>query len=79
MSVEDGVALLEEPLPASRFERLALTFDFYTDEPVVIAALALPNERVAKELFYIPAVTLFALVLWRQRRRAPTARTAGQS
>ena len=76
VSIEEGAALLEEPLPASRFEDLALTFDFYADEPVEIAALSLPNERVAKEVFYIPAVLLFALVLWRQRRRAPATRAA---
>ena len=76
VSIEDGAALLEEPLPASRFEDLALTFDFYADEPIVIATLSLPNERVAKEVFYIPAVLLFALVLWRQRRRASATRAA---
>ena len=76
VSIEDRAALLEEPLPASRFEDLALAFDFYADEPVVIATLSLPNERVAKEVFYIPAVLLFALVLWRQRRRASATRAA---
>ena len=77
VSIEDEAALLDEPLPASRFESLALTFDFYADEPVVVSALALPNERVVKELFYIPAIVLFALVYWLQRRRAGGALREG--
>ena len=76
VSVGDGTALLEEPLPASPFEHLALSFDFYADEAVVVSSVSLPNERVAKEVFYLPALLLFALVYWMQRRRAGSAKAA---
>ena len=76
VSIEDGAALLEEPLPASRFESLSISFDFYADEPVVISTVSLPNERVAKEVFYVPALLLFALIYWLQRRRASLAKAA---
>ena len=74
VTVEDGTARIEEPLPASRFESLSRSFDFYADEPVVVSVVSLPNERMAKELFHVPALALFALVYWLQHRRAGRAK-----
>jgi len=67
--VEDGVAKLEEPFPGSAYEYLGRQLDFYSDAPVVIAEIALPRSRIAKEIFYIPAVLLIGLVILVQRRR----------
>ena len=66
---EDGVAKLEEPLPGSKFENLSKTFDFYGDKPVVVSEVKLPNDRMPKEVFYIPALLLLGFVIMMQRRR----------
>ena len=73
LMMEDGKAKLEEPLPGSPFESLSRTFDFYADDPVEIAIVALPRDRVPKEVFYLPAILVIALVVLLQRRRAAMA------
>jgi len=60
---------LDEPFPGTPFFRLAQELDFYADEPVVVESVAVPAERMPKELFYIPALLLLLIVLWSQRRR----------
>ena len=75
LMVEEGKAKLEEPLPGSPFENLSRTFDFYADVPVEIASVALPRDRMPKEVFYLPALLVIALVILLQRRRAATAST----
>ena len=72
--IEDGKARLEEPLLGSPFESLGRTFDFYADDPVEIASIALPRDRMPKEVFYLPAILVVVLVIFMQRRRAMTAR-----
>ena len=68
--VDGDKALFEEPLPGSKFEKLSNTYDFYDDaKPVVVSAVKVPNDRVLKEVFYIPALFLLALVIMLQRRR----------
>ncbi|MDA0342396.1 MAG: DUF3394 domain-containing protein, partial [Proteobacteria bacterium] len=60
----------EEPLPGTKFEALSNAYDFYVDDnPVVISAVKVPNDRVIKEIFYIPALFLLGLVIMLQRRR----------
>lgn len=66
---EKEIAKLEEPLPGSMFEGLGRSFDFYGDKIVRVASVALPRERMAKEVFYIPAVLLLIFVIMMQRRR----------
>ena len=61
--------MFEEPFPGSKFESLSSAFDFYDDDPVVVSGIDLPNERVAKEMFYIPAFGLLAIVVVLQLRR----------
>ena len=68
--IEDGKARLEEPLLGSPFESLGRTFDFYADDPVEIASVALPRDRMPKEVFYLPALLAIVLVVFIQRRRA---------
>jgi hypothetical protein len=69
VTVDDDAAAMEEPLPGSPFVSLGRKFDFYGDDQVVIETVSIPNERVAKEIFYIPAVLLLALVVTLQFRR----------
>ena len=68
--MEDGRAMLEEPLFGSQFENLGRIFDFYADDPVEIASIALPRDRMPKEVFYVPALLAIVLVVALQRRRA---------
>ena len=69
INVEDGVAKMDEPLPGSKFESLSKNYDFYGDTPVSISGVLVPNERMPKEVFYIPAVVLLLLIILMQRRR----------
>ena len=69
--MDDGQALLEEPLPGSTFASLGRQVDFYGDEPVKLTAILLPTERIFKEIFYIPALLLLGMVILLQRRRQP--------
>lgn len=67
--IEGKMAKLEEPLPASKFEKQLGTFDFYGDKSVVITNVEVPNDRMPKEIFYIPALLLLGVVILFQRRR----------
>lgn len=66
---EDGKAVLDEPLAGTAFFSDFQSLDFYGDTPVEIATVQVPAERMAKEVFYIPALILLALVVLMQRRR----------
>lgn len=72
---EDGKLLLDEPFggpdliqPVSGQE-----FDYYADDPVQITRVEVENERMPKELFFIPALLLLAGIVLVQRRRATQA------
>lgn len=68
---EDGLLRLDEPFPGTPyFEALGTDYDFYGDEPAVLAEVALENERMPKEIFFIPALLLMLLIAGVQRRRA---------
>jgi len=69
ITLDGDAAAMEEPLPGSPFEGLGRKFDFYGDDPVVIETVSVPNERVVKEVFYIPAVLLLAVIVMLQFRR----------
>ena len=71
--MEDGKAKLEEPLPGSPFENLSRIFDFYADDPVEVASIALARDRVPKEIFYLPALLVIVVVIFIQRRRTAAA------
>ncbi|WP_310620442.1 TRAP transporter permease [Flexibacterium corallicola] len=66
---EDGKILLDEPFPGTAFSSELQTFDFYGDVPVEIVSSQVDAERVWKEIFYIPALLLLAIVVISQRRR----------
>jgi TRAP transporter 4TM/12TM fusion protein len=71
--IEDGQAKLEEPFrpgPAGSVPGQKLgDFDFYGDEAVHVAEIQVESERMPKEIFYLPALLLLALVVMLQRRR----------
>ncbi|MGI9365453.1 MAG: TRAP transporter permease [Rhizobiaceae bacterium] len=70
VSVEDGMAKIDEPLPQTPFfEKIGKLFDFYGDDPVVVSRVRSEAERMPKEVFYIPAFILLAGVFFLQRRR----------
>ena len=65
---EEGAAL-EEPFAGTAFFQTLQLFDFYADPLVRIDKVQLPAERMAKEIFYIPALLLLGIVVMLQRRR----------
>ncbi|MCA0963355.1 TRAP transporter permease [Salipiger bermudensis] len=68
---EDGRLLLDEPFPGTPlFDQIGTEYDYYADTPVVISAVEVENERMAKEWFFIPALLLLAGVVMIQRPRA---------
>ncbi|MBO6896454.1 MAG: TRAP transporter permease [Shimia sp.] len=68
---EDGKLLLEEPFPGTPyFGSLGTEYDYYGDTPVVISQVEVENERMPKELFFIPALLLLAGLMLIQRPRA---------
>ena len=69
--VEGDTVRLDEPMPATPLSRQLRDYDFYADKPVRVVALQAPVAQPPKELFWIPALLLLALVLWVQWRRAP--------
>ena len=67
--LEDDKALLEEPFPGTPFEALGRNYDFYADTPVTVSEVFVPNERMPKEVFFIPAFALLAGIFFLQRGR----------
>ncbi len=69
IAVEGKSAKLEEPLPASKFEKQLKSYDFYGDKSVVVTNVQMPSDRIPKEILYIPALLLLGFVILMQRRR----------
>ena len=70
VNLDGARALIEEPFPGTPyFESLGKAFDYYADEPVQIAEVWKPAERMPKEVFYIPAVLVLGFIVFSQRRR----------
>jgi len=67
--MEDDGVTLEEPFAGTAFFQTLQMFDFYADPLVRVEKIQLPAERIAKEVFYLPALLLLAIVIWFQRRR----------
>ncbi|MBT8154124.1 TRAP transporter permease [Epibacterium ulvae] len=68
---EDETLVLEEPFPGTaHFDTLGTEYDFYGDTPVVIEKIQVENDRLPKEIFFIPAFLLLAALVLIQRRRA---------
>lgn len=70
----DGMLTLDEPFPGTPyFETLANDYDFYGDAPAQIAAVAIENDRMPKEIFFIPALLILLMIVAIQRPRATQA------
>ncbi len=70
MFLEDGDRFtVDEPFPGTPFAYLSKDFDFYGENPVVLERVQVRAERMPKEIFYIPAFILLAIVILLQRRR----------
>ena len=72
--LEEGRAILEEPLDMNSLAGRTLSnLDFYDpDRPVEITTIEVAAEQMPREVFYIPALLLFGLVIFTQRRRGGT-------
>jgi hypothetical protein len=66
---EGDTVRLDEPMFGTAAAEKLADFDFYADEPVALAAIQAPRERLPAEVFYIPALLLLGLVVVLQRRR----------
>ncbi len=67
---QDGMLLLDEPFPGTPyFETLANDYDFYGVAPAQIEAVAVENDRMPKEIFFIPGLLLVLLIAGLQNRR----------
>ncbi|MFK7752371.1 MAG: TRAP transporter permease [Sedimentitalea sp.] len=68
---EDGILRLDEPFPGTPFfEKLANDYDFYGDEPAQIKVVKVENDRIFKEIFFLPAFLLLFMIVALQSRRA---------
>jgi len=65
---DEGLELME-PFPGTPFFQTLQMFDFYGDPLVRVEAVLVPRERIAKEVFYLPALLLLLGVVAMQRRR----------
>ena len=69
--VPDGEAMnLDEPMFGTGLSDALASFDFYGDDPVAITAIQAPSNQLPKELIFIPALLLLALIAWMQKGRA---------
>ena len=70
----EGVLQLDEPFPGTPyFDALANDYDFYGDEPAQIVLVEVENERMPKEIFFVPALIVIGLIYFMQTRRRETA------
>jgi hypothetical protein len=60
---------LDEPMFGTPLAETLAGFDFYAEEPVELASVLAPADRLPAQLFYIPALLLLGLVVLLQRRR----------
>ena len=67
---EDGRVLIDQISFGSPAEQAKLDFDWE------ITAIVVPAERMPKQLFYLPAFILLALLFFLQRRRQTTVAVA---
>ncbi|MDF1669249.1 MAG: TRAP transporter permease [Roseovarius sp.] len=66
---EDGLVKMDEPFPGTPISAQMGGFDFYGDDAVRIAEVKAPADQMPKELVFIPALVLLALIAFLQRAR----------
>jgi TRAP transporter 4TM/12TM fusion protein len=67
--IEGDVAKMDEPSFGTPFADKLGSFDFYADDPVVLASVNAPAAQMPKELMFIPALLLLGLIVMLQRGR----------
>ncbi len=74
----NGILQLDEPFPGTPyFDALANDYDFYGDEPAQIVLVEIENDRMPKEVFFIPGLLLIGgIYLLQSRRREDTPAVA---
>jgi TRAP transporter 4TM/12TM fusion protein len=66
---EGDTLRMDEPMFGTPYQEALANFDFYAADPVEIVSVLSPADRLPKQVFYIPALLLLALVVMLQRRR----------
>jgi TRAP-type uncharacterized transport system fused permease subunit len=70
LNIQNGEALIEEPLPGSALFQEMRTFDFYADQPVVLKTIYIKKtDRLMKEIFYLPSLLILILIYFNQYTR----------
>jgi hypothetical protein len=67
---DDRVVMLEPDFGSTYEDKLINEYDLYADEPVLISAVQVENERMPKEIFFLPALLLLIGIVLIQRPRA---------
>ena len=60
---------MDEPMFGTPFASTLGSFDFYGDEPVILASVQAPSSQLPKELIFIPALILLAFIAMLQKGR----------
>ncbi|MHA7876644.1 TRAP transporter permease [Roseivivax sp.] len=66
---EGDTVRLDEPMFGTATAEKLSDFDFYAEDPVRLAEVQVPQDRLPAQIFYIPALLLLGLVILLQRRR----------
>lgn len=76
---ENEDVIMEEPLPGSPLFQEMKTFDFYSDKPVILKKVFISNnDRISKEIFYLPSLFLLLLVCLNQHKRKKIMRVKNE-
>ena len=67
---EDGGVKMDEPMFGTPFSETLSSFDFYGDDPVVLKSVKAPADQLPKEIIFVPALALLALIAFLQSARA---------
>ncbi|MGV6840047.1 MAG: TRAP transporter permease [Planktomarina sp.] len=74
LRAEGDAVVMDEPMFGTDLGKSMQSFDFYGDFPVTISAVTASADQPPKELIFIPALALLALIAWLQSRRAAPLR-----
>ncbi|MEP0963778.1 MAG: TRAP transporter permease [Roseobacter sp.] len=79
LAPEGDVQILEEPGFGTELADALASFDFYGDDPVAITSVQAASDQPPKELIWIPALVLLALIGFLQNGRATPAIREGET
>ena len=75
---EGDVQRLDEPGFGTELGDALSSFDFYGDDPVQLSSIQAEANQLPKELIFIPALLLMALIAFLQKGRMPAAKREGE-